>query len=262
MSPLPVLRHVLNAQRRSLAVWAVVVAVVAGLYASAYATVSGRTRDELVAGLPEPMVTALGLDAITTPGGYLASTVYGIIGPALLLVFVVTRAGRLLAGQEEDGTLELELTHPVGRGRVHRERLAAVLVMAAVLVAALTLAVLVASRFTGLDVPTANVLAGSAELLALVVAVGSVTFAAGASSGRLAVALGAGAGLGVAAYVAHALGAVLGWSWLVAVSPWSWYVGAQPLTAGFDEAGLLRLVGLAVLAAVVGGTVFARRDLG
>ena len=257
----PVLTHVLRTEARSTMVWSAAVALVAGLYTSAYTTISG-SKAVAVGNLPHGLVTALDLGAIGTPAGYLASTVYGILGPALLLVFTVTRAARLLAGQEEDGTLELELAHPVSRAQVYTERWAATAVAALWLVVVLTVAVLLAGRLIGLGVGVGSLVAASAGLALLVLAVGAVTFAAGAATGRRTVALAAGAGLGLASYVANALGASVGLPWLVDLSPWSWYLGAQPLTTGPDVPGLAELALLGILAAAVGVVAFARRDLG
>lgn len=257
----PVLTHVLRTELRSTLLWSLAVALVAGLYTTAYSAVGGSKAD-VVGKLPQGLVTALDLGAIGTPAGYLASTVYGILGPALLLVFVVTRAARLLAGQEEDGTLELELAHPVARRRVYAERLTATAMAALWLVVVLTAAVLLAGRVIALNVGAGDVVAGSAGLLLLVLAIGTVTFAAGAVTGRRTTALVAGASLGVASYVANALGVSVGLPWLVDVTPWSWYLGAQPLTTGLDVGGLVKLAALGVLATGVGAAVFARRDLG
>ncbi|MEX2504854.1 MAG: ABC transporter permease subunit, partial [Egicoccus sp.] len=74
--------------------------------------------------MPEGMISALGMDQMASAAGYLQSTVFGLLGPALLLVFAIGTGARTLAGAEEDGTLELELTHPVSRTRVYLERLA------------------------------------------------------------------------------------------------------------------------------------------
>lgn len=123
-------------------------------------------------------------------------------------------------------------------------------------------AVVLAGRVIGLQVGVGHVLAGSTGLLLIVLAVGTVTFAAGAATGRRAVALGAGAGVGLASYVANALGSSLGLPWLVDLTPWSWYLDAQPLSAGVDVGGVAELAGLALLAAVVGAVVFDHRDLG
>ncbi|MGM0818723.1 MAG: ABC transporter permease subunit, partial [Actinomycetota bacterium] len=124
--PLAVLTGVLRLQRRALGLWAVALAAVTALYASFYPTMGTTAEMQgLVDSLPEGMITAFGWEDITSPAGYLSSTVYGLIAPALLLVHAVALGARLLAGQEEDGTLELEASAPVGRRRLLAERLAA-----------------------------------------------------------------------------------------------------------------------------------------
>ncbi|GAB2918700.1 hypothetical protein GCM10027047_15330 [Rhodococcus aerolatus] len=256
----PVLAAQLRADRRSLLLWAVAVGAVAAVYTSAWSAV-GSAKSSVVDSLPPALVEALNLGSIGTPGGFLASTVYGLLGPALLLVHAVGRGARLLAGEEEDGTLELVLTAPVSRGQVYRERLAAVWLGSLVLVAVLTAVVLLLSSATGMGVPVGDVLAGSAGLALLVLGVGAVAFAVGAATGRRAVALAGGAAVAVLAYLANALGAVLGWGWLSAVSPWSWYLGGEPLTRGVDVVGLLRLAVLALVVAAAGRFAVDRRDL-
>ena len=261
LSGLPVLAHVLRESRRSVGLWAIAVAAVASLYTASWPAVGGSKAD-VVAALPPGLVTALGLGEIGTPGGYLSSTVYGILGPALLLVSAIGRAAAVLAGEEQDGTLELELTHPVSRTRVYAERLLGVWVCSAALAAALTLAVAVVGVAVGLDEPLPDLLAGSAGLLLLTLAMGTVSFAVGAATGRRATALGVAAGIAVLAYAANALGALSGSGWLADVSPWSWYLGGRPLSTGFDGLGLLRLAVLLAVAATAGLLRFRRRDLG
>lgn len=256
----PVLLAQLRADRRPLLLWSVAVGTVAAVYTLAYSAV-GSAKSSVVGSLPPALVEALNLGAIGTPGGFLASTVYGLLGPALLIVHAVGRGAKLFAGQEEDGTLELVLTAPVSRGQVYRERLAAVWLGTLVLVVVLTAVVLVLSTATGMGVAVADVLAGSAGLALLVLGIGAVAFGVGAATGRRPVALAAGSGLAVLAYLANALGAVLGWGWLSAVSPWSWYLGGDPLTDGLDGPGLAELAVLAAVAAAAGRVLVDRRDL-
>lgn len=262
--PGAVARTVLRQRRRSTALWSLAVAALAALYIAFWPSLGadGDAMAGYVDAMPAQLVQAMGLAAIATPAGYLAATVYGIVAPALLLVLAVGSGARLLAGAEEDGTLELELTSPTSRRQVYLERLLALWAIALVVVAALTAAVLLAAAAAGMDVDAGGVLAASTGLLLLVVALGTVTLAAGAATGRRAVALAVGAGLAVAAYVANALGAnVRGAAWLADASPWSWYLGADPLATGFDAAGLLLLAGLTVVATVAGLLAFERRDL-
>ncbi len=257
---LPVLRH----RRRSLALWSLAVGALAAMYIAFWPSF-GADADVMasyVDALPGPLVEAMGLQAITTPAGYLASTVYGIICPALLLVLAVGSGAQLIAAAEEDGTLELELTSPASRRQVYLERLLALWASLVAVVAVVTAVVLAVAAAAGMDVAPVRVLAISSGLLALAVAMGTLALATGAATGRRTVALAVGAGLAVVSYVAHALGTTVeSAGWLTDVSPWSWYVGGAPLTTGFDVVGLLLLAGLTVVAALAGLLAFERRDL-
>jgi ABC-2 type transport system permease protein len=257
-----VLFDVLRDRRRSLVGWAIALAVVSTIYVSFYPLVGEEQMLDMADMIPEDIAAVLGYDQLGDAAGYLTATVFGLLGPALLLVFAIGAGARLLAGHEEDGTLELELTHPVARRTVYVERLAGLWLSAAIL-ATVTGAVSWL-WVVGLDmeVSTVGILAGTVGLLLLVVAFGTIAFAVGAATGRRAVGLAAGAGLAVAAYMIDAIGPLVGADWVTTFSPWSWYLGNDPIAEGFDPLGLGLLVALIVVAAVAGAARMERRDLG
>ncbi len=263
---LPVARWVLTQQSRALIGWGVALAAVTGIYVSFWPAMGGGEELQvLIDGLPEGLVSALGYDGLGTAAGYLESTVFGLLGPVLLLVFVIGAAARTIAGAEEDGALELESCAPVARRRVLLERALALALSVVVLclVAALVSVVLVLAL--AMDVEVGGILAATLGLTLLVLAHGAVTLAVGAATGRRTIALGAGAGLAVAGYVANAIGAMLdGGEWLRALSPFHWYLGGEPLVAGIDGVGVgyLGLVAVALAAIAVAVWVYDRRDLG
>jgi ABC-2 type transport system permease protein len=259
---LPVARAVLQGQRRTLLLWGIAVAAVCSLYTSFYPSMGGGAEMEaLIDSMPAGLVEALGYDQIGTAAGYLQSTVYGLLGPILLLVFAIGTGARLVAGQEEDGTLELELTAPVTRRQVFTERLGALWLDLVLLVGVVTVATVLLVVALDMDASLTNVLAGSVGLLLLVVAFGTIAFAVGTATGRRGVALGTAAGLAVVAYMLDAIGPTVDLAWMTAVSPFAWYVGGDPLIEGFDGAGLARLAVLTLVAVVAGWTAFRRRDL-
>jgi ABC-2 type transport system permease protein len=262
--PVAVTVGVLREQRRSLLLWSGALAAVTAIYVSFYPLVGGDEMQSMVDAMPEGLATAMGYDQLGSAAGYLTSTVFGLLGPALLLVFGIGRGAGLLAGLEEDGGLELELTSPVPRTQVVAERLLALVVLALALVAVVaTVTVLLWLAIDLEDVTIGGILAASLGLLLLTVAIAAVTLAAGAATGRRAIALGVGAGVAVVGYVADALGAVVeGAAWLSELSPWSWYLAGDPMTAGVDPLGFGLLALLAALAAVVAVRTFDRRDLG
>jgi ABC-2 type transport system permease protein len=127
-----------------------------------------------------------------------------------------------------------------------------------VVVALVTLALVVG---LSLDVAFGNLIAATTGLWLLVVAFGTVAFAAGAVSGRRAIGLGVASALAVAAFMLDALGPNLGALWMQSISPWSWYIADRPLTNGWDGGGLVMLLLLSVLAGLAGLRMFTRRDL-
>lgn len=261
---LTVLPWLLRQQRRALIGWTIAAAVVCAIYVSFYPAMGDTGELEaLIAGMPEGVVAALGYDAIGSAAGYLESTVFALLGPILLLVFALATAARVIAGEEEAGSLELELAAPVSRRSVLLQRYAALVVGVAwlsVVVAAVTVGLVAA---LDIDVAAGRIVETTLGLFLLVLAVGSVGFAAGVVTGRRVVALSVGAGLAVLSYMANALAPLLDdGAWLEAISPFAWYLASEPLVEGLSLLGALGLLLLAVVPVVAAVVRFERRDLG
>ena len=259
-----VLRGVLHDRRRSLVLWSIAIVAITGVYVSFYPAMGdGADLAGLVEGMPEGLVSALGYEDLGSVAGYLHGTVFALLGPALLLVFGIGWGGRTLAGVEEDGTLELELTHPVSRAQVYLERLLALWLGIVLLTGLMVLSILALLLVLDLELAVGDLLAGSLGLLLFGLALSTVALATGAATGRRGAAVGTAAGLAVAAFVADALGPIVdGLAWLTDVSPWSWYLAGDPLLEGVDPAGFTLLAVLALAAALVGLLRYRSRDLG
>ena len=261
--PGSVLRWVLREQRRSLLLWSIAVAVVSAIYASFFDVMEPTEMDALIGSMPEGIVAALGYDQLGSASGFLESTVYALLGPILLLVFGITFAARTLAGGEEDGSLELELSSAVSRRQVVLERYAVLVIQLAVAVTALSLVVVTLVVAIDMDVALTGLFAGGLGLFLLALALSSLTFATGAATGRRVIALTLGAGAAVVGYVANALAPLLeDGRWLEAVSPFAWFLAGDPLVNGIDVVGFGALASVAVVAMAVGVLTFDRRDLG
>jgi ABC-2 type transport system permease protein len=257
----PVLAGAMRLQRRALLLWSLALTGVTLMYVGLYPSFAGADLTAFTEALPPELNEAFGYDKIGTPAGYLSSTLYGLLGPALLLVFAIGTGARLVAGHEEDGTLELELTAPVNRRRILGERLTALIIQIVILVA--VMADVTALLVIALDIEIAlgDLLAASTGLLLLVVGFGTLALAVGAATGRRSVAVGVAAALAVLAFVFDALGPSLGAEWMTAVSPFSWYLADEPLATGFDVDGLAWLSVIPLVASSVAFTRFGRRDL-
>lgn len=261
--PGSVLRWVLREQRRSLLLWSIAVAAVSAIYASFYDVMDASEMDALIGSMPEGLVAALGYDQLGSAAGFLESTVYALLGPILLLVFGITFAARTLAGGEEDGSLELELSSAVSRRRVVLERYAVLVIQLAVAVTVLSVVVVALVVTIAMDVALSGLLAGGLGLFLLVTALSSVTFAVGAATGRRVVGLAAGAGVAVVGYVANALAPLAeDGRWLEAISPFAWFLAREPLVEGIDVVGFGALTLVAAVSLAVAVLTFERRDLG
>lgn len=261
---LPVLAGVLREQRRSLIVWAGAMFAVASFYISFFPSFGSTTAmQDVIDTMPKGVVDALGYDQIATAAGYIGATVYGLLGPVLILVFGVSTGARLIAGEEEAGSLELELAHPVGRLRLAGERWLAVVVGLTFLALAVAAASVLLVAVLDLDVELGNLLAMTVGLFMFGLTFSSVAFAIGAATGRRAFALGGTAALAVLGYLAHAVGPQLeGGAWMDQISPFGWYLSNDPLINGWDFGGLALMAAVIVVAVPAALTVFARRDLG
>lgn len=259
---LPISRWILRGRRRSLVLWAIAVVAVSAMYIAFYPSMANEDMESLIAGLPEALRSGMGWDAIATGAGYLRSTVYGLLAPALMLVFGISQGAELVAGEEEAGTLELESASPVSRTSAVLQRFGALALQVAVLTVALGVATLVLAPTFDMGIEPAGIIAATAGLWLLVLAMASIAFGVGAATGSRSTALGAGAGVAVVSYIANAIApSVSGAEWLEQVSPFGWYLAGEPLVAGFDVVGSALLVALTVAFVVLGVVVHGRRDL-
>ena len=256
-------RWQLSRQRRTLIGWAVALAAVAGIYIPFYPAMGGPELQSLVDALPRDLVSALGYDRIGTPEGYLTSTVFGLLGPALLVVFGIGLGARTIAGEEEAGGLELAASAPVRRDVLLAGRIIAMHAQIALLAVVTFVVSVVLSESIGLGVSAANIAAASLGLNLLAIAFATVTLAAGAATGRRGIAVAVGAGVALTSFVADALsGIVERGDLLERLSPFSWYLAGDPVAQGVPLTGYALLGALTFVAWGVALLRFTRRDLG
>jgi ABC-2 type transport system permease protein len=256
-------RWQLARRRRSVLGWAVALAAVAGIYIPFYPAMGGGELQAIVDTLPPDLISAMGYDRIGTPEGYLTSTIFGLLGPALLVVFSIGLGARTIAGEEEAGGLELAASAPVRRDVLLAGRVIAMHTQIAFLALVTFVVTALLSRAFAMGVATSGIAAASLGLNLLAIAFATMTLAAGAMSGRRAVAVAVGAGVAVAAFIADALsGIVERGDLLTKLSPFSWYLAGDPVTNGVDIVGYALLGAITFVAWGAAYVVFRRRDLG
>lgn len=258
-----VLGKTLRDQRRALVGWslaiAALIAYVVGFWPSLEGSdlLTGFTED-----LPEALQAFLGEADLGTARGYLSAQLFGTLLPTLVIVLAVGKGARIIAGEEEDGLLELLLVQPLPRWRIALEKAAGVLATVAVVVAGAYVVALVGVLVVGMEVTAAELAGGMAGLALLGWLLAAVAFAAGAGTGRRVLAIAGGAAVGVAAYIAATFaGLSAGLGWLESASPWTWAFGGDALAEGPSAAGVVALLAGTAALLAVGAWRFSRRDI-
>lgn len=249
--------------RRSLPAWTVAIAAVALMYAAFWPSMRSPEMARAMAAYPKNVLAAFNYTDITTAPGYLGGAVYGLLVPLLVAVFMISAGARAIAGDEDAGTLELVLAHPISRTRLALQRLGGLLLgMAVVAVVLLVTMLAVRGAFQLDDVPVAGFLAINLQLLLFGACFGALAYAIGAATGSKAAALAGSAGIAVLAYLANSVfPQVSALGWTRDVSPFHWYLGGDPLVNGVSWPGVAALLTATALLAAAGTALFTRRDL-
>ncbi|SCL16800.1 ABC-2 type transport system permease protein [Micromonospora nigra] len=249
--------------RRSLLGWAVAIVAVGAMYGSFWPTMQTPEMTRALEAYPQGLLEAINYTDLTTAAGYLGSAVYGMLVPLLVAVFAIAAGARVVAGDEEAGTLDLVLAHPVGRVRLALLRYAAVAVGVVAVTGLLGLALVALrgpARFDGIGVGGFAAMTLHLALFGLLFA--ALAFAVGAATGRRAAALGVSAGVAVLGYLANSVfPQVNGLAWARELSPFHWYLDGSPLVGGVQPLGAGLLLGVSVLLVVAGVFAFDRRDV-
>jgi ABC-2 type transport system permease protein len=239
----------------------------AAAIASAFGT--PETRQEMVAlatTLPSVFQGLLGRPvALETLGGLIEWRYYAVVF-LLFPIWSILALSGTLAGEADRGSLDLVVTSPFSRRRVALEKLTAHVLVVAVAMVVLAL-ILWACGLAFAPLPGDEISLGAAAAYALfagllILAPGSIAFAAAPFVGR-------GAAAGFAAFAMVVAYFVNGFRSSIpafeAVSPVSWYAWTAnhiPLAGQYDWPSLVPLVALIAGLLVVGVVAFDRRDIG
>jgi ABC-2 type transport system permease protein len=262
MTRVPIWTRTVRDQRRALIGWSLGIAALVFVMALVWPTVRDmKDIQKFLDNYPEALRKLFRLDSYGTGSGYLNSELYSLMVPAIFLVFSIARGARLVAGEEEDGTLDVLVCTAPSRGRVVLEQAGALATVTVVLSAALFAATLVASWAVSMDVAILDLVRGTVAMAVLALEYGFVAFAVGAATGRRGLAIGVSTALAVAAYVLYVLGQLVH-----GITPWR---GFSSFSQALDRGpvgptwppGLLAMIGVAAAATIVGVVVFDRRDL-
>lgn len=251
----------LRDHRKGLVGWSSGIAFLVLIEASIWPTMRDTDWARLLDSYPEPMRDLFDLDAMTTGAGFMNAELFTLLLPALFIVYGVARGAKLVAGEEESGTLHLLLVTPVSGARIVLQKALALLASLAVLGVVLAVVTTGCSVLFDLGIGVGAAASGSLAMVLIGAEYGTIALAAGAMSGRRSWAIAVGTVAAVAAYVLYAVGALVeGVKPWRPLSPFHQALDGGPLGAGLPI-GYLWLAAVTVAAVVAAMPVLDRRDI-
>jgi ABC-2 type transport system permease protein len=198
---------------------------------------------------------------MTTGAGYLNAELFSIVLPAIFIIFAVARGARLVAGEEEEGTLDVLASMPVPRRELLLGKTAALAAGIAVLAAVLLGTTWVSGVLFGLDIPLRYALNGTIAMFLIGLEFGLVALGLGAATGRRGLTVGVTAGLAGASYVLYLAAQLIDTLRpLRVLSPFYQAIAEGPMGPTLPPITAAMLA-VGVLALAVSVPVFDRRDL-
>jgi len=258
-----IFRYALLRWRGQIIGWGVALAALALLVASLYdAALQMRAQlEQLLDTLPsELMLFVGGVDRVFSPAGFLDTRFFSMM-PLLLGVFAVIIGSGLIAGDEENGTLDLILAHPVRRFDLIVGRWLAFCAALLGILAMAWLGLIIASSFTSINFGWLDMAPPFVSLFGILVWFGGLALLLSmiVPSRRLAASL---TGLILAASyfittlarISPSLNALAQWS------PLTYYQGGSALE-GFNAGEFAGLLLMSLVFVAMGAWLFQRRDI-
>lgn len=256
-----VLTKTLRDQQRGLIGWSLGTALTVVIMAAIWPSFSDIDISVLMEQYPEALKEAFNITDMGTGTGYLNGELFSLMVPAIFIIFAVGRGARLIAGEEEDGTLDLLATMPISRRRILLEKAGALCLEVAALAVVLLVSVWLGGLVFGLDIPLLHAAIGAVTMFFIGVEFGLISLALGAATGRQGLTVGISAALAGLAYLLYLMAQLVdGLRPLRYASPFYQAISEGPIGPNLPPITLATIAvgGVALAASVV---VFDRRDL-
>jgi ABC-2 type transport system permease protein len=249
-------------QRRGLGAWSLAIAVLVGLESALWPSIRDLPDlQEIYAKMPSELGKLFDFNAMNTGPGFLNAELFTLLLPALFLVYGIGHGARALAGEEEDGTLDLLLVMPITGARIVLQKALALFTCLFTLGLTLFVATTTMSLVFDVGISAGQAASGSLAMTLLGSEYGALALAAGAILGRRSAAIGIASAAATAAYVLYAAGLMIDsvepWRPL---SPFDQALTGGPLGAGLPAA-YLWLVGGAVALTLIAMPALDGRDI-
>jgi beta-exotoxin I transport system permease protein len=252
-------------RRRSLIGWVIGLVAFSVFVLGFYPTIreSGAELQRLLENIPPELRALTGRQGdLTSPAGFLDSQFFVLLAPLLLITFAIAFGARTLAGEEQQGTLELLLATPLPRWRIVLEKAAALGAAVFVLGLALWATLSLVGPPVGLDVGADRLALATLFAVLLAISFGILALAVGCLTGKRSVAVGTATVVAVAGYIVNAFAPFVdAIDTINGLSPFSYYQAGEALRGRADAGSVAFFVIVLVALVSVALAAFDRRDV-
>jgi ABC-2 type transport system permease protein len=260
---LTVFRYHFTRLRGQMLGWGIGMGLLGMLVASFFDTIKeqGDQFQQLFESYPPAMSAFFGdLTKLTTPAGYLTAEFFSI-APIMLGIFAVLVGSGLVVADEESGTLDLVLAHPVSRTTLFVGRLLALVAVSVGILAIAWAGLMLSMQWSSLGVDWWHMALPFISLLAILMVVAMLALLLSLVLPSRRVAAATAYFLLVASYFVTSL-ATLNDSLktLARISPLNYYQSGNAIN-GLNISWVLVLLAVATLLAIVAWWRFERRDI-
>ena len=233
------------------------------LYAAFFPSITGNLDlESYVEALPPVFVEAFGLRAFDTIEGFLATELYQFAWVILLGLYLAYSAASLVAGDVEDGRMDLLLALPVSRARIVAEQYLSLvpgILVINVVVAAVTWA---ATRAIGFPIGTVDLVVVHALSLPYLFACAAIGLAISVVADRASAAQRAAMAVVFGLFLLESLVTSTDYAWVGAIAPMRYFDPTAILVDGtYDVAGAAILTGGTLALVAASQWYFGRRDV-
>ncbi|MEP7357001.1 MAG: ABC transporter permease [Anaerolineales bacterium] len=256
-------RQTLRRQLGQVLGWGIAIALIAAGIASIYTTIAQQraSLEQLMNSYPPEMLAFFGdATAVFTPAGFLGIEFFSLL-PLILGIFALITGSGLLASDEENGTLDLYLAHPISRLQLYAGRLAAFITALFGILVIIWIGLVLGARSANMELTLVELARPFLSIGAVLLLFGSLAVALSLLlPSRRTAAMVTGLLL-VASYIATSLARVNdNLKPLARLLPLDYYQGGAAITQ-LNWGWLGGLLVAAVACAVLGAWLFKRRDI-
>ncbi len=243
--------------------WGLSLALLGGLMLLFYDTLAAQQEQlsKMIQAYPPALMSFFGnMNLIFTPAGYLDTEFYSYM-PIVLGIFAILVGGAMLAGDEENGTLDLILSYPVSRTGVFWGRLAAFVVTLILILALAWAGFVIGITRTQMNLSPGTLALPILSLFALMLFFFALTLLLSMLLPSSRSAMMTSGVILVAAYFISSLARISDQLKTAAkLSPVNYYQGGLAAN-GMDWGWFIGLVAVAIVLSLVAWQLFQRRDI-